>query len=104
MKKVAGIITFILLILLVGIQFIPTNHIPFEPTTSEDFILLYKPAQNVERMIKNPCYNCHSNQVQYPWYSYFQPTGWLVDKHIKDGMEELNFSEFGALSERMKKM
>ncbi|RLD69926.1 MAG: cytochrome C, partial [Bacteroidetes bacterium] len=44
------------------------------------------------------CYDCHSNETNYPWYSYVAPVSWLVGKDIREGREELNFSEWESLS------
>jgi hypothetical protein len=51
-------------------------------------------------ILKDACYDCHSNNTIYPWYSRVQPFGWLLAKHIKDGKADINFSEFGAYSLR----
>jgi hypothetical protein len=53
---------------------------------------------SVQDVLKNACYGFHSNDINYPWYSYIQPIGWLMAKHIKQGKEDLNFSEFGNYS------
>ncbi|TXE13509.1 hypothetical protein ESV85_05920 [Algoriphagus aquimarinus] len=104
MKKLIWVSLFILIIVLVGIQFIPTNHNPNIPAGPDDFLVTNSSPVHIGKMLKTSCYNCHSDQVNYPWYSNFQPAGWLLDKHIKEGISELNFSEFGRLSGRMKKM
>ena len=59
---------------------------------------------NIGKMLKTSCYNCHSDQINYPWYSKLQPAAWLLEKHIREGKEELNLSQYGSLSERMEKM
>jgi hypothetical protein len=51
-------------------------------------------------LFKNACYDCHSNNTDYPWYSNIQPMGWLMAYHIKQAKKELNFSEFGSYSQR----
>ena len=56
--------------------------------------------QNVQALLKTSCYDCHSNKTYYPWYSYIQPVRWILDRHINEGKENLNFSEFGAYSAR----
>ncbi|MEP1085162.1 MULTISPECIES: heme-binding domain-containing protein [unclassified Algoriphagus] len=104
MKKVVGVFTTLLLIVLVGIQFIPTNQNPYLPKDSNDFIILNNPPVNIGKMLKTSCYNCHSDQINYPWYSKLQPAAWLLEKHIREGKEELNLSQYGSLSERMEKM
>jgi hypothetical protein len=55
---------------------------------------------NVKAVLEDACYDCHSNNTRYPWYSYIQPAGWWLSNHIKNGKAELNFSEFGAYSNR----
>ena len=51
-------------------------------------------------MLKISCYDCHSNNTHYPWYSFMQPGAWSMASHIKEGKADLNFSEFGAYSSR----
>jgi hypothetical protein len=51
-------------------------------------------------IFKTACYDCHSNNTRYPWYSNVQPGGWLLASHIKNGRSALNFSEFGSYSQR----
>lgn len=38
------------------------------------------------------CFDCHSNQTQWPWYSNVAPMSWLVQSHVEEGRRELNFS------------
>lgn len=40
------------------------------------------------------CYDCHSNETKYPWYSNVAPVSWLTQNHIDEGRSKLNFSEF----------
>jgi Haem-binding domain len=42
---------------------------------------------------KRACYDCHSNETVYPWYSYVAPVSWITNKHIMEGREKVNFSE-----------
>ena len=45
------------------------------------------------------CYDCHSNEVTYPWYSNVAPVSWAVQKHVDEGRDELNFSEWNKRQE-----
>lgn len=54
----------------------------------------------VYRLFKNACFDCHSNNTEYPWYSDIQPVGWLLARDIKNGKAKLNFSELASLSSR----
>ena len=92
-----------LLVVLVGIQFVPTRTNQNSEVPSTDFILTYKVSQELGRVLHTSCYNCHSNNTDYPWYSRVQPVGWLLEHHINKGKAELNFSEFGSYSARKQK-
>jgi hypothetical protein len=40
------------------------------------------------------CFDCHSNQTRWPWYSHVAPMSWLVQNHVDEGRSVLNFSEW----------
>ncbi len=67
-----------------------------------DFMKVNKVPLEVEKQIKVSCYDCHSNNTVYPWYSKLQPAAWFLEDHINEGKVELNFSEWGAYSNRRK--
>ena len=96
-------IGIVILVVLVGIQFFPirTNQSTEVPTT--DFVVSYQVPENIENILHTSCYNCHSNNTNYPWYSYVQPVGWFLESHINKGKKELNFSEFGSYTVRKQK-
>ena len=96
-------IGLVLLILLVGLQFIPTRSNQSSAVTSIHFVKTFKVPADVENILSVSCYNCHSNNTNYPWYSRVQPVGLFLESHISKGKEELNFSEFGDYSIRKQK-
>ena len=98
--KRIGLVT---LVVLVGLQFMPTRSNQSSIVPSTDFVLTYKVSGEVERILHTSCYNCHSNNTDYPWYSRVQPVGLLLENHINKGKAELNFSEFGTYSVRKQK-
>jgi len=55
---------------------------------------------SVLSIFRTSCFDCHSNNTTYPWYSYVQPVGWLIEKDITEGKDMLNFSELRSLSPR----
>lgn len=93
----------ILLILLVGLQFISTRSNQSTTVPSSDFVKTYKVPENIGNILSVSCYNCHSNNTIYPWYSKIQPVGWFLENHINKGKAELNFSDFGDYSIRKQK-
>lgn len=82
----------ILGILLLAIQFVPVDR-------SNPARQTRVPASPEARAIlQRACYDCHSNEVRWPWYSYVAPVSWLVAKDVKEGREALNFSTWNLLS------
>ena len=51
-----------------------------------------KMPENIYHIVKKSCYDCHSNEVNLPWYSNIAPVSWMVSKHINNGRKTLNFS------------
>jgi hypothetical protein len=50
----------------------------------------------VKPLLKRGCYNCHSNETVWPWYSNVAPVSWLIASDVKEGRRHLNFSEWVA--------
>lgn len=84
------------LIALFIIQFFKIDHSNPAVIQENDFIYLTKPPQPIQAMLKNACYDCHSDETKYPWYTDYQPIGWWVKGHIKGGKKHLNFSRWGT--------
>lgn len=89
-----------LAVVLIAIQFFqPLRNQAVEvPATHIERV--YAVPQNVKAILVQSCYDCHSNNTRYPWYSRIQPGAWYMAEHIKNGKEELNFSDFGEYSAR----
>lgn len=93
----------VLVIGFVGIQLIPTSLNQSDIIPKEDIIQYYNPPEEISTMLKNSCYDCHSNNTAYPWYNKIQPISWLLQGHIDKAKEELNFSNFKTYSKRKQK-
>lgn len=89
-----------LLIAFIAIQFIQPARNKSGQVLPADISKLYAMPQHVELIFQKACYDCHSNNTNYPWYVSVQPMGWLMAKHIEDGKAEINFSAFGNYSDR----
>ncbi len=90
-------------IVFAGIQLIPTTRNQSNAVLATDIIRAFNAPENIKSLLKTSCYDCHSNNTNYPWYNKIQPVSWLLEGHIKEAKEELNFSEFGAYSKRKQK-
>ena len=102
MKKIIKKIFFIGLIIFLLIQlYQPARNIGFEQVDiTANFTRVYQVPNNVGAILRSSCYDCHSNNTNYPWYSYIQPVRFLMENHIKEGKENLNFNEWGNYSSR----
>ena len=86
------------LIVFIAIQFVRPAENKNAQASPADISKIDSVPENVQAILKRSCYDCHSNHTNYPWYSNFQPAGWWLASHIKDGKAELNFNEFGQYS------
>ena len=94
------IIALILFIVAIAIQFIQPAPNKNGQVLETDINKIVNVPKDIQATLKTACYDCHSNNTQYPWYSKIQPGGWWMASHIKSGKEELNFNEFGRYSNR----
>lgn len=102
MNKIIKIILYALIILLIVIQLIPVDLPQNANPTNNDIIVAEEVSPEISRIFSVACYDCHSSQVKYPWYSKVAPASWLVARDVKSGIEAMNLSEWGELSKRQK--
>lgn len=50
----------------------------------------------VDSILRRSCYDCHSSETRWPWYSQITPVSWFLADHVKEGRHELSFSEFAT--------
>lgn len=100
MKKVLKYIAISLFVASVVIQFINRPEKISEPVTENDIIETLALNADMSGLLKSACYDCHSNQPSYPWYSEVAPFSWWIGEHIEHGRGELNFSEWATFSKR----
>lgn len=89
-----------LVVIFVGIQFIPVERT--NPPITQDV----NPPENISVILKTSCYDCHSNETVWPWYSNIAPVSFLIANDVNEGREHLNFSEWDKYDakRRSKKM
>lgn len=73
------------------IQLVPYGHTHTNPpgTKQPDWS---SPATLA--LFRRACFDCHSNETIWPWYSHVAPVSWLVEHDVDDGRDHLNFSEW----------
>lgn len=98
MKKYTRWIGLGLIILLFILQFFQINKTNPKFNPEEDFLAINKTEASTAKLIKDACYDCHSYETKYPFYTYFVPLSWWINNHITKGRKELNFSTWASYS------
>ncbi len=91
MKKFLKRVLIGLALLLVLIQLVPYGRAHTNPPVTRE------PAWDSPRtraLAVRACFDCHSNETKWPWYSHVAPMSWLAQHDVDDGREHLNFSEW----------
>ena len=103
MKKIGRISLYILLGSFILIQFLRTNKNISEEASAGDFILTSADMPvGLQNTFVSSCYDCHSDNTNYPWDASIAPFSWIIDQHIRNGKQHLNFSVYDSLSKREK--
>ncbi|WP_312343859.1 heme-binding domain-containing protein [Chryseobacterium binzhouense] len=92
MKK----ILVVLLVAFIMIQFFPIDKTNKPVNPGVDFLKIKKTSPEISKLISNSCYDCHSDETKYPWYSSIAPVSWWLKNHVDEGRKHLNFSIFAT--------
>ncbi len=98
MKAIVKKILIGLLIILVAIQFVRIDKDNPPVEESQEFMTIMSPPAEIATLMKASCYDCHSHETKYPWYTNVAPVSWWIKKHINEGRGHLNFSIWGTYS------
>lgn len=79
-------------VLLLLIQLVPYGRDHTNPPVVRE--AAWDSAQT-EALVRAACYDCHSNETEWPWYSNLAPVSWLMTSDVERGREDLNFSDMG---------
>ncbi len=87
----------ILLTVIVAAQFIRPSKTeePLDPNA--DLIAFSQPTAEVEHLLRVACYDCHSGQPRYPWYSNITPVNWWLADHIKEGRKHFDATTWATV-------
>jgi mono/diheme cytochrome c family protein len=92
--KVALGIVGLIVVGALAIQFIPVNRTnpPIVQEPQWD-------SSQTRALAQRACFDCHSNETVWPWYSYVAPVSWGIADHVHEGRQKLNFSDWGNAGE-----
>jgi hypothetical protein len=91
MKKAIGIVGLVLLTGFLLIQLIPYGHQHTNPPVQQEPAW---PDTQTRDLAVRACFDCHSNETTWPWYSNIAPVSWLVAHDVEEGRQRMNFSEW----------
>lgn len=91
-----------LLGLLLVAQFFRIDKSTKPVDNATDFMAVNHVDSEIAVVLKTACYDCHSNQPSYPWYTNIAPVSWWIKHHINEGSHHLNFSDWGIYKSRRK--
>ena len=89
--KIAGVMVGIFVVGFIAIQFIPVERT--NPPVSQE---PNWDSPQTRALAERACFDCHSNETEWPWYSKVAPMSWIVADHVSEGRAALNLSEWGA--------
>lgn len=103
MKKVLKITAILIAAAFLFVQFFRPDFTNPAVNRAESLEAATEVPENVREILKRSCYDCHSNETVYPWYSNFQPSAWFLEDHIRAGRDELNFSVWNTYETNRKR-
>lgn len=89
--KIIAIVVVVGLVVFVLIQFIPYGKAHTNPPVTSE---LAWDSQQTRDLAQKACFDCHSNETTWPWYSNIAPVSWLVYRDVAEGRSRLNFSDW----------
>jgi hypothetical protein len=89
----AGLAVFLL------IQLVPIDR-KNPPTTAEP----KWSSPEARALVKEHCFQCHSNETEWPWYSYVAPASWLIKFDVVEARDQFNFSEWDTNPGELREM
>ena len=94
MSRVGRVLGIIAAALVLG--FLAIQLVPVERTNPPVIAEPNWDTPETRVLAQRACFDCHSNETVWPWYSYVAPVSWLVARDTNEGREVLNFSEWGS--------
>ena len=93
-------IAYTIIVLLVLIQFIQIDKPKHPYIQSDDILVASNASPEVVSIMQSACYDCHSYNTKYPWYSNVAPISWWTKNHINEAREEINFNDWTHFSKK----
>ena len=83
------------LVVVVGLpQFFAPDRTNPPVVAGRNLLASNAPPTEVVRLLRSACYDCHSHETRWPWYTRVSPVSWWSAGHVHDGRKRLNFSDW----------
>ena len=93
-RKLARLTPLLAASVFIGIQFVPTPGVSRASTPTPHTAEMIDPQ--IGRILNRSCQDCHSSRTAWPWYSRVAPVSWVIAKHVVEGREVLDFSDWAT--------
>ena len=97
MRRILRIIVVAFVFAVVITSFIPVDRETVLVDREVSFENYNNGDEEMYNLVKAACFDCHSYETTYPWYSQFSPGKFIVQDHVNEGRHEFNFSEWGTM-------
>lgn len=100
--KIIKKILLLLLVVFIIAQFFGPEKNEGDLASIDAFIAETNPPEDVKLILKETCYDCHSDFTRYPWYNNITPVNYWLADHIKHGKKHFNVSKWEGSSIKRK--
>ena len=91
MKRLLVRLLLMLVVVFLLIQIVPYGRAHENPPVRQE-PKWDSPATRA--LAQRACFDCHSNETRWPWYTWVAPMSWLVQRDVTEAREKMNFSEW----------
>ncbi len=89
-------------LVVIGVALLAAQLVPVDRSNPPVQGEVAAPA-GVRAVLRRACYDCHSNEVRWPWYGRVAPFSWLLARDVREGRKEVNFSVFDQYPEKRRR-
>ena len=93
-RKLVKLTPILLVSIFIGMQFVPTPGVSRASTPAPHTPEMIDPQ--IGKILNRSCQDCHSSRTTWPWYSRVAPVSWVISKHVVEGREVLDFSQWAT--------
>jgi len=101
-KRILKKVLLVIAIVLVIAQFFGPEKNEGDITSVDAFLAETQPPEDVKVILKNACFDCHSDHTRYPWYNTITPVNYWMADHVRHGKGDFNVSKWSDYSLKKK--